>query len=99
MEAIIASLVGLSGLLIAGSITWMRIDMNQRFDKIDERFQRVDQRFDKIDERFQRVDERFQRVDQRFDEVVTVIGGQGERIARLEGRDPAAAAATEESAA
>ena len=103
VEAIIASLIGFSGLLIGLSIAWLRADIARQFDKIDERFDRIDERFDRIDERFDRLidkmDERFARIDERFDEVLAVIAGQGERIARLEGRDLAATAAAAETAA
>ena len=90
VEAVIGSLIGLSGLLIVGGMSWLRADirglrteMRHRFDKVDE------QRRDDL----AAISERFDKVDERFDEVIGVLAGQGERIARLEGPNLVAATA------
>ena len=38
-----------------------------------------------MDDRFKQVDERFNQVDERFNRLEDKVGGQGERIARVEG--------------
>lgn len=45
----------------------------------------MDDRFKQVDERFKQVDERFNQVDERFNRLEDKVGGQGERIARVEG--------------
>lgn len=54
MDAIIASLVGLAGMLITGGFVWLRSEIVPRLDRMEE-----------------------------------LLRSQGERIARLEGRDDA----------
>ena len=43
----------------------LRIEMNERFEKVDERFEKVDERFEKVDERFEKMDEHFDHLDAR----------------------------------
>ncbi|MCY4631612.1 MAG: hypothetical protein OXE75_12125 [bacterium] len=78
METIIASLIGVVGVVLSALVFWvgsavkdLRTAMDTRFDKVDERFEKVDERFDKIDERFER--------------VYAVLRQHGERTARIEG--------------
>jgi hypothetical protein len=52
-----------------GEFAAFRLEMRERFDKIDERFDKIDERFEKMDERFQRVDARFDKMDERFEKV------------------------------
>lgn len=71
METIIASLIGVVGVVLSALVFWvgsavkdLRVSMDARFDKVDERFEKVDERFDRID---------------------AVLRQQGERTARIEG--------------
>jgi archaellum component FlaC len=52
---------------IDGDIGEMRVEMKQRFEKVDLRFEQVDQRFEQIDKRFEQIDRRFERVEDKFD--------------------------------
>ena len=54
MDAIIAALIGVVGMLISGGFLWLRSEMVERFDRME-----------------------------------GLLRSQGERIARLEGRDDA----------
>ena len=47
----------------------LRIDMNRRFEQVDQRLEQVDRRFEQVDQRFEQVDQRFDQVDQRFDRL------------------------------
>ncbi len=92
METIIASLIGVVGVVLSALVFWVgsavkdsRTAMEARFEKVDERFDNIDGRFDRMDERFDRIDERFDRMDERFDKVDTVLRQYGERTARIEG--------------
>ncbi|MCY4104584.1 MAG: hypothetical protein OXG55_15200 [bacterium] len=86
MDAIVAALIGLVGMLITGGFVWLRSEIIPRLDRIEGRLDRMNER---SDERFDRVDERFDRVDERFDGVGDLLRSQGERVAPLEGRDEA----------
>jgi len=46
-----------------------RIEVNARFDLIDERFLRIEARLDGIDKRLDRMDDRLDRMDGRFDRM------------------------------
>ena len=78
METIIASLIGVVGVVLSALVFWvgsavkdLRVSMDARFEKVDERFEKVDERFEKVDERFDRID--------------AVLRQHGERTARIEG--------------
>ena len=77
MDAITAALIGVIGVLVAGGFVWLRSEIIPRFDRMDQRFDRMDQRFDRMDQRFDHMDE--------------LLRSQGERIARVEGREEAVA--------
>lgn len=71
METIIASLIGVVGVVLSALVFWvgsavkdLRVSMDARFEKVDERFEKVDERFDRID---------------------AVLRQHGERTARIEG--------------
>ena len=98
MDAIIASLIGVVGMLISGGFLWLRSEivllrnrMDERFAAIDKRFAAIDKRFIDIDERFAAIDKRFTDIDKRFDGIEESIRAQGEQIARIEGREEAIA--------
>lgn len=46
----------------------IRLEVDDRFKKIDIKFDKVYQHFDKIDKRFDKVDERFDRIDSKIGE-------------------------------
>ena len=79
MDAIVAALIGLVGMLITGGFVWLRSEIIPRLDRIEGRLDRMNERSD----------ERFDRVDERFDGVGDLLRSQGERVAPLEGRDEA----------
>ncbi|MCY3951230.1 MAG: hypothetical protein OXG69_01630 [bacterium] len=79
MDAIVAALIGLVGMLITGGFVWLRSEIIPRLDRIEGRLDRMNERSD----------ERFDRVDERFDDVGDLLRSQGERVAPLEGRDEA----------
>ena len=99
METIIASLIGVVGVVLSALVFWvgsavkdLRVSMDARFDKVDERFEKVDDKFDKVNERFETIDdkfdkvnERFDKVNERFDKVDAVLRQHGEGTARIEG--------------
>ena len=43
--------------------------IDEQFDRIAERSERIDEQFDRIAERFERIDGQFDRIDDRFDHV------------------------------
>ena len=63
MDAIVAALIGVVGMLISGGFLWLRSEIVRLRDSMDER----------------------------FDEVSDLLRSQGERIARVEGREEAVA--------
>jgi len=79
MDAIVAALIGLVGMLIAGGFVWLRSEIVPRLDRIEGRLDRMNER----------MDERFDRMNERFDDVSNLMRSQGERIARVEGREEA----------
>ena len=79
MDAIVAALIGLVGMLITGGFVWLRSEIIPRLDRIEGRLDRMNERSD----------ERFDRVDERFDDVGDLLRSQGERVAPLEGSDEA----------
>lgn len=99
METIIASLIGVVGVVLSALVFWvgsavkdLRTAMEARFEKVDARFDKVDERFKEVDERFKEVDERFDKVGgrfdkvgERFDKIDAVLRQHGERTARIEG--------------
>ena len=50
-----------------------KIEMNARFDKVDEKFAKIDEKFEKIDEKFEKMnkkmDDKFAKMDDKFDKV------------------------------
>ncbi|MDE0194196.1 MAG: hypothetical protein OXP08_01475 [bacterium] len=72
MDAIVAALIGLVGMLIAGGFVWLRSEIVPRLDRIEGRLDRMNER-----------------MDERFDDVSNLMRSQGERIARVEGREEA----------
>ena len=64
MDAIVAALVGVIGMLVSGGFVWLRSEIVPRLDRMDER----------------------------LDSISDLLRSQGERIARVEGREEAAAA-------
>jgi flagellar capping protein FliD len=50
-----------------GKVDALRVEMSDRFDKIDGRFDKIDDRFEKMDDRFEKMDDRFEKMDDRFD--------------------------------
>ena len=105
MDAIIAALIGVVGMLISGGFLWLRseivllrnrmderfADIDVRFADIDKRFADIDKRFADIDVRFDGIDKRCADIDKRFDGIEESIRAQGEQIARIEGREEAIA--------
>ena len=77
MDAIIAALIGVVGMLISGGFLWLRSEIVLLRNRMDERFAEIDKRF---------VD-----FGKRFDGIEGSIRAQGEQIARLEGREEAVA--------
>ena len=77
MDAIIAALIGVVGMLISGGFLWLRSEIVLLRNRMDERFADID--------------ERFVNIDKRFDGIEESIRLQGEHIARLEGREEAIA--------
>ena len=63
MDAIVAALVGVIGMLVSGGFVWLRSEIVPRLDRMDER----------------------------LDSISDLLRSQGERIARIEGREEAAA--------
>ena len=63
MDAIVAALVGVIGMLVSGGFVWLRSEIVPRLDRMDER----------------------------LDSISDLLRSQGERIARIEGREQAAA--------
>ena len=58
----------MSGLInLPADVAQLRVEMNERFDAVDQRLQAVDRRFDAIDRRFDANDGRFDAHDGRFD--------------------------------
>ena len=49
--------------LIYGFLRNFKLDMNEKFHKIDQRFEKIDQRFDKVDQRFEKIDQRFEKLE------------------------------------
>jgi len=47
----------------------LRVEMNARFDQVDQRFDQVDQRFNRIDQRFNQIERRFNQIERRFDRL------------------------------
>lgn len=47
----------------------MRLEMNRRFDAVDQRFDAVDQRFEAVGRRFEAVGRQFDSIDRRFVEL------------------------------
>ena len=56
-------------------VTGLRIEMNERFDKVDARFEKMDERFDKVDARFEKMDERFEKFNERLESFYRVLVG------------------------
>ena len=71
METIIASLIGVVGVVLSALVFWVGSAVKDLRTAMDARFDKVDERFDKIDERFER--------------VYAVQRQHGERTARIEG--------------
>ena len=53
----------------------MKVEMDQRFDKVDQRLDKVDERLDKMDERLDKMDERLDKMDERLDKVDERLDG------------------------
>ena len=64
------------------TVSSLRGDVRNGFDRVDERFQRVDDRFQQVDDRFQRIDERFDRVDERFDRADRRLDRLDDKLSR-----------------
>jgi len=64
----------------------LKMEMNQRFEKVDQRFEQVDQRFEQVDQRFEQVDQRFEKVDQRFEGVIQEIRNLRDWVEMIAGR-------------
>lgn len=78
METIIASLIGVVGVVLSALVFWVGSAVKDSRTTMEARFEKVDARFDKIDERFDTVGERFDKID-------AVLRQHGERTARIEG--------------
>lgn len=76
MDALVAALVGVIGMLVSGGFVWLRSEIVPRLDRMEERLDRMNQRLDRTNERLDRTN--------------GLLGSQGERIARIEGREEAA---------
>ncbi len=53
----------------------MKVEMDQRFDKVDQRLDKMDERLDKMDERLDKMDERLDKMDERLDKVDERLDG------------------------
>lgn len=71
METIIASLIGVVGVVLSALVFWVGSAVKDSRAAMEARFEKVDARFDKIDERFDKID--------------AVLRQHGERTARIEG--------------
>jgi tetrahydromethanopterin S-methyltransferase subunit G len=71
---------------VDGQFNAIRVDMDQRFDAVDQRFETVDQRFDAVDQRFETVDQRFDAVDQRFETVDQRFDAVDQRLDTLDAK-------------
>ena len=71
METIIASLIGVVGVVVSALVFWVGSAVKDSRTAMEARFEKVDERFDKIGERFDKID--------------AVLRQHGERTARIEG--------------
>ena len=66
----------------------LRMEMNGRFEKVDERFEKIDERFEKVDERFEKIDQHFDHLDARVGRIEADIHElRGEIVYRHEFED------------
>ena len=109
MEAILATITGLVGVLLSALLVWIHSDIrslrsetNSQFQaqrtETNARFDAVDRRFDGVDRRFDTVDRRFDTVDRKLDSQNATSSRHGERIARVEGIVAAPEPLSEEAA-
>ena len=82
METIIASLIGVVGVVLSALVFWMGSALKDLRTAMDAGFEAAERRAEK---RFDKVDERFDKVYERFDKVDAVLRQHGERTARIEG--------------
>jgi len=47
----------------------IKVEMNQRFNKVDDQFNKIDDQFNKVDNQFNKVDDRFSGIDKRLDSI------------------------------
>lgn len=69
MDAIIAALIGVIGMLISGGFVWLRSEIVLLRDRMDERFAGIDQRFDGIEESIRAQGEQIARLEGREEAV------------------------------
>jgi DNA repair exonuclease SbcCD ATPase subunit len=65
---------------IEKTISNLRDDMVERFEKVDARFEKVDARFDKVDARFEKVDARFEKVESEIKYLRSEMNGRMDRL-------------------
>ncbi|MGF2385598.1 hypothetical protein [Lentilactobacillus otakiensis] len=65
-------------------VTQQGIQMDGKFDTMNERFNTVDEKLKTVDERFGRVDSRLDKIDSRLDKIDSTMRGQTEMIHQVE---------------
>ena len=65
MDAIVATLVGVIGMLVSGGFVWLRSEIVPRLDRMDERLDRMDERLDSMNDLLRSYGERIARVEGR----------------------------------
>ena len=65
MDAIVAALVGVIGMLVSGGFVWLRSEIVPRLDRMDERLDRMDERLDSMNDLLRSYGERIARVEGR----------------------------------
>ncbi|MCB9798508.1 hypothetical protein H6758_02180 [Candidatus Nomurabacteria bacterium] len=71
---------------LSSNLSQFKIEVNQRFDGIDQRFNGIDQRLDGMDQRFDGMDQRLDGMDQRFDGIDGRLDGMDQRFDQVDNR-------------
>ena len=100
MEAIIAALIGFAAVLLATVLSWIRSDIESDISGVESDVTGLKSDVTEVrteiaanavasDKEFGKVHEEFGKVHETLARIVGLLRGQGERIARLEGREEA----------
>lgn len=69
--------------LILGELKNIRVQIDERFEKVDEKFENIDKKFDNIDKRFADIDKKFADIDKKFADIDKKFDNLDRRITSL----------------